>query len=166
MTGFGNVEETHAGKLLSLLKSATPPIKVAAAVAEDQIKATNRHCCLRPVEHLTRFASIHNESLKEASQNTFQSALTSDQYLPAAPSVQETYGRHRRPQRRTGRVCAVEWESGLQRPKRVLRPTRDEACIYSATSGGIPAKNIALNSSTSTPCDTADVAILNAVHHR
>ena len=32
MTGFGNVEETHAGKLLSLLKSATPPIKVAAAM--------------------------------------------------------------------------------------------------------------------------------------
>jgi putative ABC transport system substrate-binding protein len=32
MTGFGNVEETHAGKLLSLLKSAVPPIKVAAAM--------------------------------------------------------------------------------------------------------------------------------------
>jgi putative ABC transport system substrate-binding protein len=32
MTGFGNVEETHAGKLLSLLKSAAPPIKVAAAM--------------------------------------------------------------------------------------------------------------------------------------
>jgi hypothetical protein len=24
MTGFGNIEVTHAGKLLSLLKSATP----------------------------------------------------------------------------------------------------------------------------------------------
>src|SRR5215470_11358534 len=32
MTGFGNVEVTHAGKLLSLLKSAAPPIKVAAAM--------------------------------------------------------------------------------------------------------------------------------------
>ena len=32
MTGFGNVEETHAGKLLSLLKSATRSIKVAAAM--------------------------------------------------------------------------------------------------------------------------------------
>jgi putative tryptophan/tyrosine transport system substrate-binding protein len=32
LTGFGNVEEKHAGKLLSLLKSAAPPIKVAAAM--------------------------------------------------------------------------------------------------------------------------------------
>jgi putative tryptophan/tyrosine transport system substrate-binding protein len=32
MTGFGNVEVTHGGKLLSLLKSAAPPIKVAAAM--------------------------------------------------------------------------------------------------------------------------------------
>jgi putative ABC transport system substrate-binding protein len=32
MTGFGNVEVTHGGKLLSLLKSAVPPIKVAAAM--------------------------------------------------------------------------------------------------------------------------------------
>jgi len=32
MTGFANVEETHAGKLLSLLKSAVSPIKVAAAM--------------------------------------------------------------------------------------------------------------------------------------
>jgi putative ABC transport system substrate-binding protein len=31
-TGFGNVEETHAGKLLSFLKSATPALKVAAAM--------------------------------------------------------------------------------------------------------------------------------------
>jgi putative tryptophan/tyrosine transport system substrate-binding protein len=32
MTGFGNVEETHAGKLLSLLKSATPTTNVVAAM--------------------------------------------------------------------------------------------------------------------------------------
>ena len=32
ITGFGNVEEAHAGKLLSLLKSAAPTIKVAAAM--------------------------------------------------------------------------------------------------------------------------------------
>jgi putative ABC transport system substrate-binding protein len=32
MTGFGNVEVTHGGKLLSLLKSAVPPIKVVAAM--------------------------------------------------------------------------------------------------------------------------------------
>jgi putative ABC transport system substrate-binding protein len=32
MTGLGNVEETHAGKLLSLLKSAAPAMKVAGAM--------------------------------------------------------------------------------------------------------------------------------------
>jgi ABC-type uncharacterized transport system substrate-binding protein len=32
MTGFGNVEVTHGGKPLSLLKSAVPPIEVAAAM--------------------------------------------------------------------------------------------------------------------------------------
>jgi putative tryptophan/tyrosine transport system substrate-binding protein len=32
MTGYGNVEVMHAGKLLSLLKSAAPAIKVAAAM--------------------------------------------------------------------------------------------------------------------------------------
>src|SRR5262249_28813513 len=32
MTGFGNLEETHAGKLLSLLKSAASSMKLAAAM--------------------------------------------------------------------------------------------------------------------------------------
>ena len=40
-----------------------------------------------------------------------------------------------------------------------VRPTRDDAWMYSAMSDGMPAKNIALNSSTSTPCEMAEVAM-------
>jgi putative tryptophan/tyrosine transport system substrate-binding protein len=40
MTGFGNVEVTHGGKLLSLLKSAAPPIKVAAAMYNPDTAGT------------------------------------------------------------------------------------------------------------------------------
>ena len=41
-----------------------------------------------------------------------------------------------------------------------VRPTRDEAWMYSAISEGMPANAIALNDSTSTPCEIADVATI------
>jgi putative tryptophan/tyrosine transport system substrate-binding protein len=40
MTGLGNVEVTHGGKLLSLLKSAVPPVKVAAAMYNPDTSIT------------------------------------------------------------------------------------------------------------------------------
>jgi putative ABC transport system substrate-binding protein len=43
MTGFGNVEVTHGGKLLSLLKSAVPPINVAAAMYNPDTSVTPAH---------------------------------------------------------------------------------------------------------------------------
>jgi hypothetical protein len=41
-----------------------------------------------------------------------------------------------------------------------MRPMRDDAWMYSAMSDGMPANAIALNVSTSTPCEIADVATI------
>lgn len=58
---------------------------------------------------------------------------------------------------RSRRFCGVG--INMENPTWV-RPTRELAWMNSSIAVGMPAKNIELKFSTSTPCDTADVATI------